>query len=654
MQTTQWFRQDYKWSNNFVSPKELEYMAFSGQYEDVHAIFKRIPEEDKREYLNKYILNQVVWGGIMKLRKLLAVHQERAAEKEKVFIQSCLNLFIEACQNKKTYPRELFQTILYWTDELVKLVLHEEAQYYITQALEMGCHRFPELHLQILSRMARIANDKGNLAEAHSILRDLVQRPYLIIDRKLIPEILYEFSQISLKTGDLNTYKDLLFRGLQYFYTDSTYRRIFVDKICITFRGFIYVLLQKGINRSDKILFFIHWLNFKLPDFGRVKLGIINRISYLLVMAYVYSSQYVRGRVHENAGNEQQNLHLHFPVQKKRQKLSNLFNKHILKRENFLITRAMGGIGDLLMMTPGIHALKKKYPSEEIYLAIPKQYFSVFEGNSEVKLLDIEQGDVNLSGYRKWFNFSDCPAARVESRSAPKVKKSRIDIFARALGITGIEFQVMDRRPRYHIFEEEKKFQQIFWQEQQLNGKTVIGVQLHSDESYRDYPHMKTLVRKLAEHHTVLVFDGKPIDGFNYKNVIKVDCFSLRKAFALVAGCDLIVAPDSSFVHLAGALDLPAIALFGPIDGKIRTRDYPKVDYLDARQHLGCVPCWRNESLPCKLTNMRQSICLMSIPVSEIIARVNGKLGIRAQLYEHYTGSFSFPEMEIEKSGKHL
>ena len=71
MQTSQILQDTTTWKNKFVSPEELEYMAFSGKYEEVHAIFRRIPEEDKPEYLNKYILNQVVWGGIIKIRKFL-------------------------------------------------------------------------------------------------------------------------------------------------------------------------------------------------------------------------------------------------------------------------------------------------------------------------------------------------------------------------------------------------------------------------------------------------------------------------------------------------------------------------------------------------------------------------------------------------------
>lgn len=282
----------------------------------------------------------------------------------------------------------------------------------------------------------------------------------------------------------------------------------------------------------------------------------------------------------------------------------------------------MGGIGDLLMMTPGFHALKKKYPDQTIYLSIPKRYFAVFENNPDVTLVDIETTPLFPQRYRRWFNFSDCPAARSEAVVAPRVKKSRIDIFAGALGIGFISRRQMNTRPRYFISPEEAAFAESFWNEHDLNDRPVIGLQLFADESYRNYPHNTALIEQLARNYKVLLFDAKPIPGYEHPNIIKIDCYSLRKAFALAGRCQLIIAPDSAFVHLSGALELPCIALFGPIDGKVRTRQYPTVEYLDARKELGCVPCWRNEVIPCKLTGLRNSVCMSSISVERIVAKV--------------------------------
>jgi len=294
-------------------------------------------------------------------------------------------------------------------------------------------------------------------------------------------------------------------------------------------------------------------------------------------------------------------------------------------RRTILVTRAMGGIGDMLMMTPGLHALKLKFPGHDIHLAIPRKFVQLFSGNDDIELLDIESAAIDVRSYEKWFNITDCPAARIESRTMPEVTQSRIDIFSRSFGIRGRQLQAMDKRPRYFVTEAERDFQEDFWKRHGLVGKTVIGVQLQAAEPYRDYPHMADLVRKLAQDAVVLLFHGEKTAVETGGSVIDPGPITIRQAFALAAGCSAIVAPDSAFVHFAGALNIPCVALYGPIDGRIRTMHYPFCVHVDVRSVLRCVPCWRNEIIPCKLTNMRNSACMGNITVdtvSEAVKRV--------------------------------
>jgi len=47
-----------------MDTRELEYIAFSGQYEIAHSIFRSIPGQQSLKYANKYVLSQVIHGGI--------------------------------------------------------------------------------------------------------------------------------------------------------------------------------------------------------------------------------------------------------------------------------------------------------------------------------------------------------------------------------------------------------------------------------------------------------------------------------------------------------------------------------------------------------------------------------------------------------------
>ncbi len=79
-------------------------------------------------------------------------------------------------------------------------------------------------------------------------------------------------------------------------------------------------------------------------------------------------------------------------------------------------------------------------------------------------------------------------------------------------------------------------------------------------------------------------------------------------------------------MHLSAALDIPCVALYGPIDGTVRTKHYPQCTVIDVRQRLRCLPCWRNEQITCALTNMRGSVCMADISITEIMGALDDHL----------------------------
>ena len=364
------------------------------------------------------------------------------------------------------------------------------------------------------------------------------------------------------------------------------------------------MLVTRETGGWDKVVFLLHWICLGLPArlLGRGASHVLER--GLLVALYL--GQYTRKGRRALPGPLR-------PVAR-------------ADEARLLVTRAMGGLGDLLMLTPGLHALRARHPRGRIDLAVPRRFFPLFQGNDDVDLLDIHS-PLDPLEYDHWFNLTDCPAARTESLTAPRVRRNRIEIFARALGIRGPALWRMDRRPRYFLSEEDLAYRGGFFAAHGLRGESVIGVQIRSDETYRDYPHMPALVQALARDHVVLLFDRRPIAGYDFANTIKVDGLGLRQAAALASGCHALVAPDSSFVHLAAALGLPAVGLFGPTDGAVRTSDYPDVRFVDVRRDLRCVPCWRNEEIPCALTGMRASVCLAEIGPLAVVAAVEALLG---------------------------
>lgn len=609
-----------------ISLETMLFMAYNGDYSSVYSQMVRLTPEERKKFSNKYIYFETITGSIKNLSDLKNIHEDLLVHKEKKFLIEILDLFISECIDKSSFPRQLYQSILKVAEELTRLADFNCAIEYLNKDIALGVDKFPELKTEVLFSLAEIYNRQGDLVTSENYLNQLLLHPYLITDRNRVAELLQNVSQLYLKQGRVDRYKNFLFLGLKYFYTNPDNRRTIFEQIRLTYRRSIKVIFSREVNFQNRFIFLIHWYFFKLPNFSKLKLGFANKLALRFLLGTIYLINY------SQKTETTKNL-----LPSKRENLGSLYliknrdylqekSKQKIQTKKILITRAMGGIGDLLMMTPGIHALKQKHPESEINLAIPKRYFPIFEGNDDVKLLDIEGDFFSHLTFNKWYNFTDCPAARKESISAPQVRKSRIDIFTSALNVGLPSGNRMSKKPRYFLNQNELNFANNFWDNNELYEKTVIGVQLHSDETYRDYPLMEKLVKKIAEKYRVLIFDSETINGFEFENVIKIQTLSIRNAFALAYKCSAIVAPDSSFIHFTAAFDIPTIALFGPIDGKVRTKHYPNCTYLSAKDLFGCMPCWRNESIPCKLTGMRTSECMKQIPVSQIIKVLEMKL----------------------------
>jgi ADP-heptose:LPS heptosyltransferase len=597
---------------------QLHHMAFNGDYHSVYSLMTKIPPTERRNIADKYILFETIAGSVKKLNEVKNKRDDFLLSMERKFLLEILDQFISVCKGNSNFPRHLFLSILKVSYELVHLSEFDLAIDYLKVALKYGAEKFPDIKTEVIFRLADIYNKQGDINTSNNYVNQLINHPYFITDKNRISELITNVSQIYLKQGNVDKYKTLLFQGLRYFYTNPDNRRKIYDQIHDTYRSSIKLLVNSNVTFSHRLFYFIHWIYFKIPNFSQVKLSFINKLALKFLLGIIYLSNYV---IKNNSsgiffrGDIKPEKKLQFL---KGNDYAKSFSKHTPDKK-ILITRAMGGIGDFLMMTPGIHALTKKYPKSEIHLAIPKRYFPIFEGNDDVKLLDIEGDFFSHLKFNRWFNFTDCPAARKESIASPKVRKSRTEIFSSALKINFFSRLTMPKKPLFFFSQDELDFASQEWKELRLGNKTVIGVQLHSDETYRDYPLMEKLVEQLAKKYTVMLFDSEPISGFEFENVIKIQNLSIRRAFALAQMCNIIIAPDSSFVHFAAAFDIPTIALFGPIDGKVRTKHYPKCTYLSSEEILGCLPCWRNEEIPCKLTGMRTSECMKAIQVSKII-----------------------------------
>jgi heptosyltransferase-2 len=81
----------------------------------------------------------------------------------------------------------------------------------------------------------------------------------------------------------------------------------------------------------------------------------------------------------------------------------------------------------------------------------------------------------------------------------------------------------------------------------------------------------------------------------------------------LINNCDLIIANDSGPMHIAAALDIPTIGLFGPTNPKMHGPYSDNSGYV-IKEDLCCIICNKTE---CPYKHE----CFIDLPVENVVAK---------------------------------
>ena len=498
-------------------------------------------------------------------------------------------------------PFEWFEALERWAQAAVASFQFDLGAQALQLAFDAGASRYPGVFQALRASEAELCARSGQLDQAANIALWYARRPYLLPERSRLPHIYPCLTAALLLAGCHKDYRLLLWRGLREAYAAPELRDWYATSLRRAYRGNLRALVQSDARIDDRIQLLAHLI---AAGSRRIALSRLLRIDRLLHWATVALGY---GLVRRDAR-------------------SAIRRRGDAPLNAILVTRAMGGIGDLLMMTPGLRALAEAHPDAEIHLAVPRQYLPLFQGQDDIRCIDIESADLDPARYLGWFNLTDCPASRIESRQAPNVRTGRIEIFARALGVSARTVQGAGARPRYAMSPSEQAAAEMEARSMRRPGRPLVGLQWQAADSYRDYPHNVELLRLLAVRSSVFVFGARKPVAPGIEGVCTVSK-PLREAFALAAQCDVLVGPDSSFLHLAGALALPMVLISGPVDGALRAKPYPSVvPILPNPRDFPCAPCWRNENINCYLSRKRASVCLNSISPAHIAARVDSLL----------------------------
>ncbi len=136
--------------------------------------------------------------------------------------------------------------------------------------------------------------------------------------------------------------------------------------------------------------------------------------------------------------------------------------------------------------------------------------------------------------------------------------------------------------------------------------------------------------------HKVLIFGGyEDVDAINqlenikYSDRIKiVRNEDILNVLALVRQCALFICNDSGLMHLAAAVNIPTIAIFGPTSAEEHKQVYNGLNIIE--KPLGCRPCYNTKHLTECLSGERTNpLCMDSISTNMVFEKILDVLNIK-------------------------
>jgi ADP-heptose:LPS heptosyltransferase len=270
-----------------------------------------------------------------------------------------------------------------------------------------------------------------------------------------------------------------------------------------------------------------------------------------------------------------------------------------------------GGIGDLMFMMPPLRLLKVKYPKSKLMVGLGGKYVDIYKEVpyiDEIHRMPFDIETLELADYHLHFE-------QIIEGNPLAERANAYDLFLNKFGFNPNEIPAKEKLPDIFLTELEMNFAKEFLDRFKIRENDIlVGIQVAPSSPIRAFPEdkmIKTIRLIASEPNGKVILFGSPAQGElaesavkslpedsqgNVINTIK-EKFTLRRTMSVTRHCDLIIAPDSAMIHIAGALRVPVLGLYGPFPADLRMRYYYNALALNALP--SCAPCFIHDHDPC-------------------------------------------------------
>ncbi|HBR17446.1 MAG: lipopolysaccharide heptosyltransferase II [Deltaproteobacteria bacterium RIFCSPLOWO2_12_FULL_43_16] len=351
---------------------------------------------------------------------------------------------------------------------------------------------------------------------------------------------------------------------------------------------------------------------------------------------------------------------------------------------NVLIIK-LGAIGDLLMTTPAIRALKKAYPATHISLLVGKSSKMAVSGNPHIDeliecddyiiykagflqkaryalsllyLLRKKKFDTVIVFHRDWqFNFFVFLCGIPERIGFDRNGEGRF--LTRRIEINGVRHQIdhyLEIVKSFGIHDDGRAMDFAISKDAESladkilrtggvgKGDIVIGILAGGASNIKtEMPIKRWPLENYIELSNKMIADGYKIillgaegDKPNAEAILKkstVDIIdltgkaTLEETAAVMKRCNVIVTHDSGPMHLASAVGRPVVSIFGPTDPKEYYPLSSDSHYFWNVENIECAPCYEDGRFP----DCNDPICMKAVTVEQVYEKVKDIISARGR-----------------------
>jgi len=184
---------------------------------------------------------------------------------------------------------------------------------------------------------------------------------------------------------------------------------------------------------------------------------------------------------------------------------------------------------------------------------------------------------------------------------------------------------IISKKIHYFIGQLEKFFADYFFAENKLDDEKVFGIIPSGGWDSKRCDKEKWVeicveaVKKFNCKILVLWGPGDESDAQFIKSKLRENCLlapksTLPQMAAMISKCNLVIANDSGPMHIAAAIGVPTLGIFGPTNPKAHGPYSLNSDYI-IKEDLDCIVC---NKLICPL----QHECMRELPVELVLEKV--------------------------------